>query len=314
MAFAKVAACYLKITYRNDLTFLYNETKVTAAELGENASPLTIRRWEQEEYKHQLERMEQASKKEGFVEWLEAQRNARNKFFATYQDLFETAKAYNDQSSKTLLAGARFASTAQYTAEAALILGGLGVFDRCVKAGTAMRSGQLAKTGLEGLSLYQTVGLKFALGFGTGMSISVAETWADAKNADIVMMGDAVADHATAEQARDAVGDGVRGGVDDLFTETGRNMSQSAWNDLRASLTQGQQRYGNGFRPATAARLNQQAKARFDARNTALLGKYLKGTLREAVGESAKCLGYLVAIKSGLDSTTKFWNHWNGEL
>ena len=296
LAFAKTMATVSKVDFRYDYLFNANPSAVT---IGENFSEPQFRRWVREEYAVQIKRFERAAETlpaADLVKWVFKQWEIRQRFFRTYQQTVAEIGVMNQGLQDLQLIGSRLAAVSLLASQFALI--GLGV-------APALATG--AQASMVGWGAWATASGKIALGIGTGLSISIAQNWSVAQNADIVLVGKACTSEDAKNSSIDSLKSGIPGFLDDLLAPAVNAMNSERMKEFKAHCERLERLVRNAHSEKKAALRQGQLE---QVKKAGPGGGGFKGT----VAKTMQGLGYLLSAKSLYDSSATFVNQWNGEF
>lgn len=299
--------------------------KESSVTYGDNFSMATFRRWVKEEMDYQLQDFKKACKKDTFdvMDFIKNKTDARNKYYQINTSAQQEIGRLNTEMANIYSFCMKTTASVQYAAEMALIA--LGAF--------ANPPTTLA-----------ILGKRVVVGFGTGLSILIAENWSQAKSADmIVMPSNAEIDSNISANIP---------GIQKDFMEVCETLSSMSMHEIEKSVALADKQITNANRQlklTTNARvidaikddirtikaqrakdlsmLNQiktaaqtpkppvaaYPKTDFRLERPSINNSGLTSTGKTInVGVNVVC--WALVVKSTYDSTTKFAKHWNGQL
>lgn len=269
--------------------------QVTHISIGENFVHLQFKRWVKEESDALLEQFQNACLKgpSQAWHWLDGANKARNQYFRTYQNTIEELNRTNAQLASAYRLSTRIGATVQLAAETALVVYGL-------VGGAATMTVNLAIK-------------KFVVGVGSGISISMAESWSSVRDADLILTPDK-------KIVSDTIINNIPGTIDDTFRNICNLLNSWTISKLQSQLraTRGEieklVEQKNNLPRGSRGEAQKMLKPLYEQEKQ--LAKQIKnpGSSFGKLGGAFTVLNWGLAIKSEIDSINKFAKHWNGEL
>ncbi|MEZ5347292.1 MAG: hypothetical protein R2681_17225 [Pyrinomonadaceae bacterium] len=300
----------------------------TGVTYGDNFDHLTFKRWVKTEFDFQVNEFTRACEKgcDAALNWIESRNKARWSFYESCQTAQKEFSGINERLAAAYQFSARTAASVQYAAETFLIW---APFAAAAPVTLLAASGRLV--------LY----------VGSGLAINIAESIGDASSADLLVMPDP-------SVVAPTIGIGLAGGVaegqnlieanEKILQTSTRNINNLTKRiaELERDIAEVQARTNANMRVNTPGGGTAAYNSKINAELTAKLEKSLSDQLANARGElkvqaatqsSAKevlknstpkyrnlfgkgltTICVILAVSSQVQSTTKFYKHWNCEL